>query len=301
MSRILFFTGKGGVGKSTNASIFAYEIAKAGYDVLLCSLDPAHNLHDVFQKKIGSRPRKFAPHLWIQETDLDQWVKKYLKQTEEEFKQVYKYQEAFNLQKYFRTLKYSPGLEEYAVLLALENTVIKNEDKKFIIFDTPPTALTLKFLALPDVSLLWLSELTRFRRMILEKKEIVTKIHRGTRGDQVEKDRILNKIRQMTSQYSSLSKILKSKDHTKIFVVLNPTKLSLEESRDIYKELNRLGFENPSLLLNKCNPDDSFTDKIRAEFPGASLYYQPRRQEEITGQDILDRQSLPLALEELLN
>ncbi|MCK5201063.1 MAG: ArsA family ATPase, partial [Spirochaetales bacterium] len=174
--KVIFFTGKGGVGKSTSSAIFAYKLAKAGKSVFLNSIDPAHNLHDIFDTKLGVIPKDVVDGLSVVETDLEQWVKKYLKDTEKEFKEVYKYQEAFNLHKYFRTLKYSPGLEEYAVLLALRDTIEKYSDRDYIVFDTPPTALTLKFLALPSVSLLWLRELVKFRQMILDKKEIVTKI-----------------------------------------------------------------------------------------------------------------------------
>ena len=165
-ARVLFFVGKGGVGKSTNSSLFALKLARNGKRVLLNSIDPAHNLHDIFQVSLGSKPKQIVPGLEAMETDLDQWVKKYLKDTERDFRSVYKYQESFNLHKYFRTLKYSPGLEEYAVLLALVDTLRRFADRDYIVFDTPPTALTLKFLALPDVSLLWLSELSQFRQLI---------------------------------------------------------------------------------------------------------------------------------------
>jgi len=165
-ARVLFFVGKGGVGKSTNSSLFALKLARSGKQVLLNSIDPAHNLHDIFQTPLGSKPKQIVPGIEAMETDLDQWVKKYLKDTERDFRSVYKYQEAFNLHRYFKTLKYSPGLEEYAVLLALVDTLRRFADRDYIIFDTPPTALTLKFLALPDVSLLWLQELSQFRQLV---------------------------------------------------------------------------------------------------------------------------------------
>ncbi len=178
-ARVLFFVGKGGVGKSTNSSLFALKLARGGKRVLLNSIDPAHNLHDIFKISLGPKPKQIVPGLEAMETDLDQWVKKYLKDTERAFRSVYKYQEAFNLHRYFKTLKYSPGLEEYAVLLALLDTLRRFADRDFIVFDTPPTALTLKFLALPDVSLLWLSELSQFRQLILNKDQIITRIKQG--------------------------------------------------------------------------------------------------------------------------
>ncbi len=302
MARILFFAGKGGVGKSTNASLYAYHLAKAGYSVFLDSLDPAHNLHDVFEMKIGSRPKKIAEGFWAQETDLDIWVKKYLKRTEADFKEIYRYQEAFNLHRYFRTLKYSPGLEEYAVLLALEDTVSRHQDKDFIVFDTPPTALTLKFLALPDVSLIWMKELSSFREMILSKKEIVTKIKTGSENNLKETDPVLAKVGRMTDQYTRLSAMLKDPAKTTIFTVLNPSVLSLEESRDINAELEKLGFQVPFFILNKCGPNDGdFARRVLEAFPKARVLTQVSCPDEVTGLALLEEQELPLKIEELVH
>jgi arsenite-transporting ATPase len=174
--KILFFIGKGGVGKSTHSALFALKLAQNRYNIFLNSIDPAHNLRDIFQVSLGSRPKEIIFGLTGVETDLDFWIKKYLKDTEKDFKSIYRYQEAFNLQKYFKTLKYTPGLEEYAVLLALRSTIEKKSKYDYIIFDTPPTALTLRFLALPHTSLLWLKELKEFRKLILTKKEIITRV-----------------------------------------------------------------------------------------------------------------------------
>lgn len=301
MARILFFIGKGGVGKSTNASLFAYHLALTGHSVFLDSLDPAHNLHDVFDQKIGSRPKKIIKNLQVRETDLDAWVKTYLKQVETDFKQIYKYQEAFNLQRYFKTLKYSPGLEEYAVLLALEDTIFRHADKDFIIFDTPPTALTLKFLSLPDVSLIWIRELSGFREMILSKKEIVTKIHSGKTPGLKETDPVLKKINELTERYNRLSELLKDFRQTTIFTVLNPTILSLEESRDINEELGKLGFLIPYFILNKCaSAEESFIRRVEKAFPDSEILTQAACPDEIRGIAALEEQEPPLDLSRLL-
>ncbi len=298
--RILFFTGKGGVGKSTNASLFAYHLAMSGKSVFLDSLDPAHNLHDVFDKKIGAKPKKIIENLLVRETDLEAWVKLYLKQVESDFKQIYKYQEAFNLQRYFKTLKYSPGLEEYAVLLALEDTIGRYADKDFIIFDTPPTALTLKFLSLPDVSLLWIHELSGFREMILSKKEIVTKIHTGKTESLMETDPVLKKINGLTDRYGRLSSLLKDSRQTTIFTVLNPTVLSLEESRDIHSELEKFGYRIPYFILNKCTPaDDPFIRRVEKAFPDSEVLTQVSCADEVRGAAALEEQVPPLDLNRL--
>jgi arsenite-transporting ATPase len=299
-SRVLFFVGKGGVGKSTNSSLFALKLARSGKRVLLNSIDPAHNLHDIFQVSLASKAKPIVPGLEAMETDLDLWVKKYLKDMERDFRSVYKYQEAFNLHRYFKTLKYSPGLEEYAVLLALLDTLHRYADRDYIIFDTPPTALTLKFLALPDVSLLWLRELSRFRQLILDKERIVTRIRQGWKEAGRECDTILCKIADLTDRYRGMSELLKNSSTTRIFLVLNPDELSLAESQLIWKELENLGIRIPYLILNKADRDSKFLKRIQSLFPDARLLkLSCMAGGQLTGLKRLDSVDLPFDIAEL--
>jgi arsenite-transporting ATPase len=299
-AQVLLFVGKGGVGKSTNSSLFAQKLARAGKRVLLNSIDPAHNLHDIFQVPLGSKPKQVVPGLEAMETDLDQWVKKYLKDTERDFRSVYKYQEAFNLHRYFRTLKYSPGLEEYAVLLALVDTLRRFADRDYIVFDTPPTALTLKFLALPDVSLLWLQELSQFRQLILDKEQIITRIRQGRKQDMRERDPILGKIADLVDTYRGMSELLKDPAATRTFLVLNPDELSLAESQLIWKEMTNLGMKITYLILNKAKKDGAFVKRIEKHFPDVRLLVLPAMAgKELTGVETLDSVALMLDIAEL--
>jgi arsenite-transporting ATPase len=299
-ARVLLFVGKGGVGKSTNSSLFAQKLARSGKRVLLNSIDPAHNLHDIFQVSMGAKPKQIIPGLEAMETDLDQWVKKYLKDTERDFRAVYKYQEAFNLHRYFKTLKHSPGLEEYAVLLALVDTLRRFADRDYIVFDTPPTALTLKFLALPNVSLLWLQELSQFRQMILNKEQIITRIRQGRKQETKERDPILGKIADLVDVYRGMSELLKNPATTLTFLVLNPDELSLAESQLIWKELSNLGMQIPYLILNKAKKDGDFVKQIEKKFPGHRLLVVPAvAGKGLTGIDTLDSVPLPLDTSEL--
>ena len=299
-ARVLFFVGKGGVGKSTNSSLFALKLARSGKQVLLNSIDPAHNLHDIFQVSLGPKPKQILPALEVMETDLDQWVKKYLKDTERDFRSVYKYQEAFNLHRYFKTLKYSPGLEEYAVLLALVDTLHRFADRDYIVFDTPPTALTLKFLALPDVSLLWLQELSQFRQLILDKEQIITRIKQGRKQGSRERDPILGKIADMVDLYRGMAELLKDPDTTRTFLVLNPDELSLAESQLIWREMSNLGMRIPFLILNKAKADGEFVKQIEKHFPHARALVLPAvAGKELTGIDNLNSVVLPLDIAEL--
>jgi len=118
-------------------------------------MDRAHNQSDIFQQNFSEKPRQVADHLAIKEVNVDYWIEKYLKETEKTIKQTYSYESAFNLQNYFNVLQFSPGLEEYALILAFENIIHAFEDKDVIIFDMAPTALTMRFFSLPFITLIW--------------------------------------------------------------------------------------------------------------------------------------------------
>lgn len=296
--KIIFFAGKGGVGKSTNSALFAYRTALSGKKVLLNSIDPAHNLHDIFEMKLTARPKELSAGFYVMETELSDWVKKYLKETEDTFKSVYKYQEAFNLHKYFKTLRYSPGLEEYAVLLAIKDTLIKAGDKDYVIFDTPPTALTMKFLALPQVNLLWLKELKKFREMILDKKEIISKIKSGHNQKETQTDQILNKIDNMINDNRELNEMLQDPGMCSVVLVKNPDTLSLSESEDIITELENLGIPLSRVIVNKCDEPTLLENNLkkylkRSGFENTGIVYLPPQQREVTGLAMLESIEIP--------
>jgi arsenite-transporting ATPase len=158
-----FFIGKGGVEKSTTSALTATHVSQNANDTLLVSMDPAHNQGDIFQQGFSEKPRKIHDHLSIKEVDVDHWIKKYLKETEKTIQRTYSYEGAFNLQKYFHVLQFSPGLEEYALLLAFEDIIHTSKNKDVIIFDMAPTALTLRFFSLPFITLVWLEALSKLR------------------------------------------------------------------------------------------------------------------------------------------
>ena len=296
--KLIFIIGKGGVGKSTNSSILATKLAESGKKVVLISIDPAHNLHDIFQKKFGEKPKEVIKNLIIMEADLKVWIKKYLGETEKNFKSIYKYQEAFNLHKYFNTLKYSPGSEEYAVLLLLESIIKKYKNEDFIIMDTPPTALTLKFIALPKVSLLWLNELKKFREIILKKKDIISKIKKNGEKHSVN-DPVLIRIEELISRNTKIMNLFQDSKKIKFILVLNPDVLSTSESCDICCELNSMGISVPFIILNKFNKENKVYETIKKEFDKSEIFLFYKTQYEIMGLQQLQNLSYPLDIAKL--
>ena len=109
-------------------------------------------------------------NLFVIEVDQERWIKTYLKDVQQQINRTYAYLTAFNLEKHFNVIKHSPGLEAYALLLAYKHIRRTYADVDFLIFDMPPTALTLKFFSLPSLSLIWLDHLLALRRDIIKKE-----------------------------------------------------------------------------------------------------------------------------------
>jgi arsenite-transporting ATPase len=257
----LFFTGKGGVGKSTLASAAAWQLAQRGYKVLAISLDPAHNLGDIFGMDLSYKKRKIADNLWLQEANLDRAAQEYLQQNTQLLTQVYSYTKAFNLDMYFKVLRHSPGVEEYASLLILENAFRNETDMDYIVFDTPPTGLTLRILALPNISVTWIDRLRRIRREILRKRHTVHSmtgqyIEEGTVLPYTEdEDPVFVKLQDMFNRYVKLYKQLSEKNNNLIAVVFNPDYLSQRESQRIIDGLKDLDLPLRAGFNNKYTPE----------------------------------------------
>jgi len=277
--QILFYIGKGGVGKSTTSAITAVHLSRSSRDCLLVSMDPAHNQRDIFQQNFSEKPRSVSDCLAVKEVEVDYWIEKYLKETEKAIKQIYSYESAFNLQNYFNILQFSPGLEEYALLLAFENIIHTHEDKDVIIFDMAPTALTLRFFSLPFITLIWLEELLKLREKIYAKKEIISKIKLGRKT--IEQDRVKTKLAVLIREYGHLRDHFKS-GATRINLVMNTDKLSFSEAFRIKKKLLDIGINIESILINKSQ-SKAIPDEVEDEFNHQKIVLFPFSSKNILG------------------
>lgn len=250
--------GKGGVGKSTSAALFSTFLAQKGSRVVLVSLDPAHNQSDIFERALSDEPVEVAPHLRVIEIDEDSWIRAYLKDVRQQINRTYSYLTAFNLDKYFSVIKHSPGLEEYALILAYEHLQKKYSDWDYLVFDMPPTALSLKFFALPSLSLVWVNHLLALRREIIEKRELITKIKLLTK--EFERDKVLNKIEAQRKQYEILNQAFTNPENTQVYLVLNPDKLSHAESLRIFHSLKGINIRLYRTIYNKRPVNESCAD-----------------------------------------
>ncbi len=258
--KILFFTGKGGVGKSTMAAAAAWQLSRKSR-VLIVSLDPAHNLGDIFGVALQDNKSRYADTLFLKEIDLQKLSREYLQREINVLSGTYKYLQTLNLDNYFSVLRYSPGIEEYALLTSIERTVNNETDFDYIIFDTPPTGLTLRFLALPRVTITWIDRLIQIRQKILEKRYTIHRIRGSLSNEETvlnyseEDDDILKRLWKLNNNYQALNRILQG-ETCSIILVFNPDILSLKESQRLIEGLNDLNLPLRLLINNKVTEEN---------------------------------------------
>jgi arsenite-transporting ATPase len=258
--KVIFLTGKGGVGKSTLSAAMAWQLSQQ-YRVLIVSLDPAHNLGDIFNMTLKDKKTRFTDSLYLKEIDLKKLTKEYLKKEIDVLSTSYKYLQVLNLDNYFSVLQYSPGIEEYALLTSIETTIRGEQEFDYIVFDTPPTGLTLRFLALPKITITWIERLITIRQQILKKRYTIHRI-RGPLSDSEtvldydeQSDRVLTRLHDLHQTYEELNKKLQGPD-TAISVVFNPDRLSLKESARLIEGLKELQLPLRLLLDNKVTDEN---------------------------------------------
>ncbi len=259
--RTVFVIGKGGVGKTTTSAALAVALAKKGYRTLIVSLDPAHNLGDVFMVKLTDKPKKLAENLYASELDMEKLIKGYLKHLEKNLKNMYRYLTVINLEKYFEVLSYSPGIEEYATLEAVREILVSGNEWDVIVFDTPPTGLTLRVLALPRISLIWADRLIEIRRKILERRRAIAKIQGEQKfvvgGEEItlakeeEEDAVMKELKAYRSEVEFVERVITDPDRTSVVAVMNPEMLPLYETERAYESLKKFGIPFNLVVVNK--------------------------------------------------
>ena len=254
---LIFFLGKGGVGKSTLAAASALQLARKGRRVHLLSLDPAHNLGDLF----GSRRKKFRPlkNLQVEEADPSTLTRTYLKEVRDEAAAHFRYWSTMglDLEGMIGLLQKSPGVEEYALLRALTAAVDKKDKEDILVVDTPPTALALRILTLAGNLEEWTGRLAIQRSRILKERFSLHRLSGGRvpiSGFTEEEDPVSGRLDSLQSRYGALDSLLRGQD-CRMYVVATPARLARMEAGRIISALEEAGLRPAALIRNRSGKE----------------------------------------------
>lgn len=295
---VLFFGGKGGVGKTTCAAATALAASRAGRRVLLVSTDPAHSTSDIFERPIGPEPVALLPNLWGLEIDAATESARYVGEVKERVRQLFGHSILKEAYKQIDLAASMPGAEEVALFDRM-GALIRGEDARFdlVIFDTAPTGHTLRLVRMPELMDAWIRALTRSRRAML-----------GVEGDDKE-DPILVSLRDRFDRLQTLRARLMSGRTTAFVLVLIPERLPIEETARAAVQLDETGVKVAGLVVNRVLPAETadpfllarraqeqvYLDEIAARFADRPRVYLPQYPRDVYGLASLDRVADALA------
>jgi arsenite-transporting ATPase len=281
----IFFLGKGGTGKTTISALTAVHLSSLGRQVALISLDPAHNVFDVFNVSGSANVVEINSNLVLEEVDIQNWIDRYLSGIEKKITQSYTYLTSLNLEKQLSIIQYSPGVQEYALIYAYQSMLKKYKHKTHRIFDMPPTALSVRFMNLPGLSRIWLEKLIELRIKILKNKNIIYTVKNAKKTEI--KDRVLSDLKQMEAEYQQLYENFSSRENSVVNLVLNEDDLSVNESLDILKQLQQIGIHVHHFIINKYQQKIS-PEELANKLNRADLSYIPHADHSLAGSENLE-------------
>lgn len=254
--RIVLFTGKGGVGKSTLAAATAVSAARSGSRVLVLSTDTAHSLADALDVPPSGEPVLVEPRLWLQHVD-----------TQQRFEQSWATIEAY-LRQMLATVGVEPfaaaemtvlpGAEEVLALLEVRAAAM-SDAYDVLVVDCAPSAETLRLLALPEAIGWYLDRiLPAQRRAVQAFKPLLTR----AAGVPMPDDDVFTAVQRLCADLDDTRRILTAPGAS-VRLVMTPERVVLAETRRTYSVLRMFGHNVDGVVVNRMFPSGT-SDEWRA-------------------------------------
>lgn len=273
MVRILVYTGKGGVGKTSVAAATAVRCAALGYRTVVVSTDLAHSLADSLDVPLGPDPRLVAPKLWAQETDIYDNLQEHWGQVQKWLNAILRWSgEVDTLAA--DELTVLPGMDELANLLWI-NRHRDSGNYDVIVVDAAPTGETLRLLSFPDVMRWWMQRLFPMQRraMGLARPFINTFVDIPLPSEQV-----YDSIERLFNQLDTLHVMLIDPRLTSIRLVLNPEKMVVSEAQRTSTYFHLFGYPMDLVIANRVLPPE-VTDPYFAAWKDSQARHLQRVEE----------------------
>ena len=250
--RIIFFGGKGGVGKTTCASAFALLASQKNRKTLLVSTDPAHSLSDIFERQIGHHETQIQPGLFGLEIDPDREAQNYIQTVKAHVQPLIDPDSMSAFNKQLEFVSVSPGVQEAALFDKITELITRKDNPyDLLVFDTAPTGQTLRLLTLPDLMGSWTRTLAQRR----EKAFSFWKVFSRMDQKPVEEDPVLKLLNRRREKFENTRTILMDSTQTGFYLVLLPEKLPILETRKAVPVLKKYGIPIRGMIVNRLLPE----------------------------------------------
>lgn len=251
MSRIIIFTGKGGVGKTSVAAAHAVKAAKDGLKTLIVSTDMAHNLSDLFMRELNEEPKEVLENLDGLEIDPNYEMNSNYKNISVAFKELIPDLDNEDSDA-LEDIVVFPGIEELFSLIKIKDLYEKNI-YDLIIVDCAPTGETLSLLKFPELLSWYMEKLFPVGKVALKVLRPIGKV--AFKIDLPDK-KALSDIERLYINLAQLQKLLKNQEICSIRIVTIPEKMVVEETKRNYMYLNLYNFNVDGIYINRIIPSE---------------------------------------------
>jgi arsenite-transporting ATPase len=294
--RVLLFTGKGGVGKTTVAAATGVRAARAGSRTLVMSTDPAHSLADSFEHDIADSPTQVERNLWAEQIDAQARLESNWREIQDYFIQVMNWAGVETIQA--EELSVIPGLDEIFSLIDVKRHV-DEASWDLLVVDCAPTAETLRLLSLPEVMNWYIERIFPMQRRVSKAvRPVVTRMT----SMPIAGDRFYNAVERLHRNLEAVHSILTDETGSSVRLVVNPEKMVISEARRTYTYLGLFGYRVDAVVVNRIIPEDvtdpyfgkwkdiqaEHLQTVRESFEPVPILTSRLFDREIVGVDLLD-------------
>ncbi len=248
--RVVLFTGKGGVGKTTVAAATAVRSARSGRRTLIMSTDPAHSLADSFEVEIDSTPTQITHDLWAQQVDAQERLEDNWREIQDYFIQLMNWAGTETIQA--EELTVIPGLDEIFALIDVK-THVESGAYDMLVVDCAPTAETLRLLSLPEVMNWYIERIFPVERKVVKAvRPIVSKMTTLP----IAGDKVFAAVERLHRNLDDVKTILTDEKVASVRLVVNPEKMVISEARRTYTYLGLFGYRVDAVIANRIIPQE---------------------------------------------
>ena len=270
--RIIFFAGKGGVGKTSVSAATGIKAAEMGYKTVVMSLDVAHSLADIFDldrdllDKNKGEPIKINKNLFIQELDIQEEIQRY-------WGDIYKYISGLlnmtGLDEILaEELAVFPGMEEVSLLLYI-NKYVREKTYDVILLDCAPTGESLRFISIPTTLDWYMKKIFKWERTIAK---YVRPVAKRVTDLPLPDDDYFQAIADLFEKLKGVDEVLVDPEITTVRLVTNPEKVVLKETQRAFMYFCLYKMSIDAIIMNRVLPDNIKDDYFKGWIEGQQYH-----------------------------
>ncbi len=279
--KFYFFSGKGGVGKTTISSALAVALSERGLRTLLVSLDPAHSLSLALDVEVGGEVKKVSENLFAVEIDVESEMKSYLRRVKKEAEKVVSPVILEEIKDQIDLAYYSPGAFELAILDVIHRIILKaGKSYDRIVFDTAPSGYTLRLVSLPYLLNRWFNRLIDLRKEALRLQFYSALEDKRKLEEVYSQDTVLSVLVKRKEQIETLKGVLLNREKTLFGIVVNPAVLPIQIAKKTVDELEASGIGVELVVFNRFRGE---IEEVRKTFSGKRIVLVREKEKEPIG------------------